>query len=467
MKDRIAAKGGLQIAPNEYHPRVAGRLISYSRRAPGLEPLHFLRKAQGRERFFWHDGRSGLALAGMGVAAELMGWGEARTKAIERQAASLFRHAHVVGADHPAAAPRLFGGFAFREDFVPDVTWTGFGPGHFILPHIQLVHDGSDSWLTINALAPPEDGPEESLPQLEDALDAWFDALQDETEPPGDEPPGEATIRYPMDYPTWEGMIDRALAQFAATPLEKVVLSRVCEVQRPERIALVPALARLLARYPECFVFLFEPRPLHAFFGATPELLIQMEGARYESMGLAGSIQRGADPAEDDRLAAALLASAKDRREHELVTLALRARLALVSSEMDIPAEPTIYRLGNIQHLYTPVHGVLANPRGVLPMVDLLHPTPALGGTPRNIALPFIREVEPVPRGWYAAPVGWIDQNMDGTFAVAIRSAVVQRNRAWLYAGAGIVADSVAEQEWEETGWKFRPMQQALGVEAR
>ena len=104
------------------------------------------------------------------------------------------------------------------------------------------------------------------------------------------------------------------------------------------------------------------------------------------------------------------------------------------------------------------MRATLIDPKGVLPLVELLHPTPALGGSPRDLALAFIQEHEPTLRGWYAAPVGWIDANLDGSFAVAIRSAVVQERRAWLYAGGGIVPDSVPRQEWEETGWKFRPM---------
>ncbi|MGB5049961.1 MAG: chorismate-binding protein, partial [Caldilineaceae bacterium] len=170
---------------------------------------------------------------------------------------------------------------------------------------------------------------------------------------------------------------------------------------------------------------------------------------------------RGATPQEDAANGAALLASAKDRHEHSLVVDALRGRLSPVTRCLEIADEPELLTLSNIHHLHTPVSGTLAEPKGVLPLVELLHPTPALGGSPRALALAFIREHEPTLRGWYAAPVGWIDGNGDGAFAVAIRSAVVQEKRAWLYAGGGIVPDSVAETEWEETEWKFKPM---LGV---
>ena len=169
---------------------------------------------------------------------------------------------------------------------------------------------------------------------------------------------------------------------------------------------------------------------------------------------------------EDDHYGRALLNSAKDRYEHDVVVQALRERLTPMTETLIMPDTPQLYKLSNIQHLFTPVSGRLREPSGVLPLVKLLHPTPALGGTPRSAAMRFIQQHEPVPRGWYAAPIGWIDHKLDGTFGVAIRSAVAQDNRVWAYAGAGIVADSVPQKEWVETALKFRPMLGALGISA-
>lgn len=228
---------------------------------------------------------------------------------------------------------------------------------------------------------------------------------------------------------------------FATTPLEKVVLSRIAQMRARKPIGVLPALTHLCSRYPGCFSFLFEPQPGHAFLGATPELLARVQGQALETMALAGSIQRGASESEDAAFAGALLASAKDRHEHELVVRALRELLAPLSNRLEIEDEPAVLPFSNIQHLCTPVRARLKGREGALAMVNRLHPTPAMGGTPYRQALDFIQENEPTLRGWYAAPVGWIDNNMDGAFAVAIRSGVVQNRRAWAYAGAGIVAD--------------------------
>jgi len=468
------------------------RLFSLARPAPGLDALGFLRRLAHQERFFWQPalGRQGeigapgaQRFAGAGIAAELTAWGERRFLEIEHAAARLFANActqtlQPQTPEAPAeAGPRLFGGFAFRDDFVPDYAWSDFYPAHFILPHFQLCEVDGQAWLTINALLPSDEDPavvfDPQTGALAQALDlryAWL--LQAETQP--QDPPAapvEAglSVRYPMDFPAWEALIEQAVRTIGAQgtavvsgALHKVVLARMCEVSSAGPLELEAALGELCAAYPDCYTYFFAPRPGCAFLGATPELLVSVQGAALRSMALAGSIRRGRTPAEDDTLAAALFNSAKDRYEHDLVAVELRRRLSLVSAELLAPAEPQVLRFRNIQHLHTPFSARLKKPKGVLTVLARLHPTPALGGMPRPAALEFIRQYEPLTRGWYAAPVGWLDSHLDGCFAVGIRSAVVQRERAWLYAGAGIVAASQAQSEWEETALKFRPMLQAL-----
>lgn len=474
IEGTVTMAGAEPTAPGvEYSPQVQGRLISCSRPAPGIDFYTFLRQGEGQPRYYWRNGRSGVTLAGAGMALSLMGWSEGRFHQIQRQAQALFGHALILGDTSSPATPRLFGGFAFRQDFVPDYTWSAFQPAHFILPHYQLVRQADQTWLTINALLPPGEEPDALHTKLQEALDARCAHLQAAT----DEAVGlekEAAgyeISYPLSYEAWVEMLEEALRRLAHGPLRKVVLARVCEVRRAgsrriggEEIDVDLALRRLDASYPDCYTFLIEPRPHHAFLGATPELLAAVQGDRLQTMGLAGSAPRGATPAADRQIADDLLNSAKDRLEHDLVVQALRERLAPMTQQLDVPEAPVIMSLNNIHHLYTPIEGRLQAAQGVLPVVEILHPTPALGGWPREMALDFIEAYEETPRGWYAAPVGWIDHNLDGVFAVAIRSAVVQRSRAWLYAGGGIVADSQPQREWEETRWKFRPILEALGV---
>ena len=468
---------------DEYSVERHGRLVSVSRQISGVPAVQFLHAAEGLERFFWRDGRHDIAFAGMGVAAHMIGYGAGRIPAIQRQASRLFSHAEAkslsgaVGAS-TLAQPRLFGGFAFRENFVPDVTWTGFHPAHFILPHFQLVTQGDQGWLTINALLPAEEEASANLPLLNEALEIRVESLYRLNEhlegglagssfSGASEQCTDAEIDYPLSFAEWTQMIETARRTFSATPMRKVVLSRIAQIRAQRPFDILQALTRLCSLYPACYTFLFEPQPGNGFLGSTPELLVQVRGKEIETMALAGSIQRGASAGEDAALAAALLSSAKDRHEHRLVVDALRSCLHPLADRLCVADEPTVLSLRNIQHLHTPVRARLRRPEGVLPLVKALHPTPAMGGTPRDLALDFIQSHEPTLRGWYAAPVGWIEGNMDGAFAVAIRSAVVQKERAWAYAGAGITPGSLPRAEWNETEWKFQPIVTSLAENRR
>jgi menaquinone-specific isochorismate synthase len=444
-----------------------GRLLSVSIPAPGVDTAVFLQRALGQPRFFWGEANGGLILAGFGIAADLFAWGTDRFSQIQAQAQALFADAAIHDASQPLAGPRLFGGFSFSDDFTPDNTWSIHYPAQFILPHYQLAQHNGESWLTLNAILPSDEASESLLPELRAALAARLELFltQSREGAKGSKEKAKAQrIDYPMSYADWAAMITEATQTMRSGPLNKVVLSRVCEIRYAQKVDVDGALAYLNTSYPDCYRFLFEPRPFHAFYGATPELIVGVNGRSLTTMGLAGSIGRGKTQAEDATLANELLNSAKNQHEHTLVVQSIRRRLAPLTHDLTIPEQPGILQLGYIQHLFTPIQATLKTAVGVLPILQNLHPTPALGGQPRELAMPFISQAEPVPRGWYGAPVGWLDHNLDGAFGVAIRSAITQDRRVWLYAGAGIVADSDPQAEWEETALKFRPMLNALGI---
>lgn len=468
-QDWEAEPAAIQAPSPMFRSSADGRLVSYSRPSPGVTAEVFLADAAGAERFFWDDVRDGVVFAGFGTAAHVMAWGEQRFEHIRELAQALFADAVSLGDTNPLAASRLFGGFAFRDDFVPDNTWAAFHQAHFVLPHYQFVQMGDKAWLTINALLPHDEDPHSLRPELQAALDARYELLKERAatfarpDAPRHTP---LEISYPMPFEAWEQMINTARARIADNTLEKVVLSRMCEIRFRDPVDIESALAYLNTHYHDCYRFLFEPRPGHAFLGASPELLAQVKGHTVTSMALAGSIKRSEDGRDDTRLGQELLKSAKDRHEHDLVVVTLLERLAPLCASLDISPQPGLYKVRNIQHLYTPVRGRLLESQGVLPIVALLHPTPALGGRPVKAAMSFIQEAEQAPRGWYGAPIGWIDNRLDGAFAVGIRSAVTGPRRAWLYAGSGIVADSEPRKEWDETALKFVPMLEAFGLPA-
>lgn len=441
-----------------------GRLLSVYLACPGVSLRDFLTFSRGTPRFALEQRCGGPAMAGAGITAELVAWGD-RFASIEGQARTLFENALVDGDGPAGCHPGLFGGFAFQDDFVPDNTWTIWSPAWFVLPHYQYTLIDGESWLTLNVQVPADDNASETLPDLRHALQDRCHELQSHARGWSERPQARLkTLDYPMAHATWDGMISTALDRIADSDLQKVVLSRVAEARfdRPPDTEL--ALERLRHRYSNCWRFLLEPRPGHAFFGATPELLADVQGSQMKSMALAGSVARGANRDEDEALARQMMDDSKERHEHALVARTMRKRLASMG-ETEAPDNPDVVKLANIQHLHTALDCRLYSPGGTLSLVKLLHPSPALGGTPRQAALQLISELEPVPRGWYAGPVGYLDMQLNGTFVVAIRSAICQERRMWLYAGAGIVAGSVAQREWEESELKFRPVLAAMGLQ--
>ncbi|MDZ4767625.1 MAG: isochorismate synthase [Chloroflexota bacterium] len=438
------------------------RIVSLSCRCDGITPEAFFALARDRERFYWND--DDLTLVGVGIAVEITAWGERRFATVADKARALFDGVTILEDGDAIAQPRLFGGFSFQPDFVTEHTWAQFAPAYFVLPHYQMTARDGKTWLTLNIQLPADEALDADA--LRAALTEQSDLLRSqavEMRAPMTTHPIE--VRYPMTQSTWTDMIEAAVAEMRVGHLKKVVLSRVCELRFDGHVDVDGALAYLHDAYPGTTRFAFAPIPHLTFFGATPELLVAVEGTHVETEALAGSIKRGATEAEDSALASALLSDAKERGEHHLVVEGIRDRLAPLAAALDYDDTPLVLRLKNIQHLHTPMHATMRESMGVLPLVELLHPTPALGGSPRTEALAFIRDAEPVPRGWYASPVGWIDPQMDGAFVVAIRSAVSQNDRVWLYAGAGIVAESQPAREWDETALKFRPMLNALGAQ--
>jgi len=262
--------------------------------------------------------------------------------------------------------------------------------------------------------------------------------------------------------------VAKAVSRIQGGGLDKVVLARSLEVAAGRRIDPARLLARLRAVDPDCYAFavpssLSRPRVL---VGASPELLVSRFGREVRANPLAGSAPRDGDPDVDRASAERLAASSKDRSEHRFVVEEVARVLEPFCDELAWDPEPVLLETANVWHLSTRFTGALrASSRATaLDLALALHPTPAVGGSPREAALRAIGDLErlPTPRGAYAGPVGWVDADGDGEWAIALRCALLDGDRATLYAGAGIVADSVPDAEVDETDRKFRAFLDAL-----
>jgi isochorismate synthase len=236
---------------------------------------------------------------------------------------------------------------------------------------------------------------------------------------------------------------------------EKVVIARRSTLSFEGAVDATAVLADLAETSEHCTRFAFRVGDV-SFVGATPERLIRKSGVSIDTEALAGS--------SDGARGAELMRSPKEREEHDLVVREIVRALSPLCVTVTRPPAPELRVLRHLLHLTTPIRGRLARAMHVLELVQRLHPTPAVGGVPGADAVRFITEHEPAPRGWYASPIGWFDASGDGEFAVGLRSGALVGDRAYLYAGGGIVKDSDPASEYDETRLKLATLSAALHV---
>jgi menaquinone-specific isochorismate synthase len=260
----------------------------------------------------------------------------------------------------------------------------------------------------------------------------------------------------------YRAAVAKALERIAAGEFKKIVLARAQDLQADRPLHPLRMLNGLRQRFPDCYSFSFANGRGQSFIGASPERLVRASKGVLETEALAGSIRRGSGASEDAALASALLGSEKDVREQRQVLDDIVARLTPLGLTLEYGEKPQLRRLANVQHLHTPVRCVLPEAVRLLDVLAALHPTPAVGGSPRAAAVARIRELEGFPRGLYAGALGWLNARGGGEFFVGIRSALVDGATARVFAGAGIVAGSTPEKEFAETELKFKAMREAL-----
>jgi isochorismate synthase len=259
--------------------------------------------------------------------------------------------------------------------------------------------------------------------------------------------------------------VANAVQMIQEEAFQKVVLARaiqLCNAEQAFDVATV--LRRLCETSPTAYVFAIQ-RGERYFVGATPERLICGADGQIQTMALAGSAPRGTTEEEDQRLGHELLQSLKNQQEHQIVVTTIHNALANICSRVWVADMPHLLKLKNIQHLETAITGSLLPGHSILEAIEDLHPTPAVGGFPRQPALAAIRAYERLDRGWYAGPIGWIGASGNGEFAVALRSALINGHQATLFAGCGIVAASQPESEFAEACLKLEVMLRGLAYE--
>jgi salicylate biosynthesis isochorismate synthase len=431
--DRIAASldrssvGGLRVATEPVE----------------VDPLRFVRAgADLFGRAFYFSTPEGARFGGLGTAWQSSASGPGRFEATTAALKTL-------GLPQPL---RAIVGFSFAPDGPRSRAWSSFAAVEAIVPTVSLIPTGGGHLLAI--VAPAGVDADQVIAPLRSVAEAPAPSYPDL---------GGHTLESVPSVADWRTAVGEAVDAIEADHLRKVVLSRSVIVRSDSAPRGFDLVHYLETTYPRCFGFGWQTGSA-TFVGASPELLVRSIGGAVASNPLAGSAPRGEGEEEDRALAEGLMRSPKDRIEHRLVVDDVVARLGPFVGEVAVPDGPSLKRMATVQHLSTPVSGTLISPTPVLELVDALHPTPAVGGTPRALATSFIDKVEGFDRGWYTGGIGWVDGAGDGEFAIALRCGLIEGTEAHIFAGAGIVADSDPEAELLETRLKLRPLLELLAA---
>lgn len=403
---------------------------------PVDDPISLLDALPARQQLLWFRGGEGMV--GFGTAMRLEFSGPTRFTDASERWRELARHATIEDAVQiPGTGLIAFGTFAFAAGsaatsvlHVPSLI-VGIRHGQAWITRISE-HIGGDANTELTSPAPPA----RALPR---AARVQFS-------------PGSFTSE------AFLAAVDTALTTIAAGKVSKVVLAREIVGHLPEPHDTAPTLAALAAGYPDCWTFAVDD-----FIGSSPETLVAVTENTVTARVLAGSAARGTDSVTDQHAAHALATSAKDQDEHQYAVQSVLAALRPHSLGVTASEMPFTLRLPNLWHLASDVEGTLSDGSTSLDLVEALHPTAAVAGTPTPTAMALIDEWEPFDRGRYAGPVGWIGADGDGEWAIALRCAQIEPDgTVRAYAGAGIVDESVPAHELAETSLKFRPIEDAF-----
>lgn len=414
---------------------------------------------------FEQPDRGGAALAALGEAVCLKGSGAERFASVADRWRGLAATAVGDPLDDPdRSGPVAVGGFAFAPEGGRTPVWEGFDPASLIVPEVAIRRaakgarergrDEPDVRLTLAALMAGDDTAEDVLERLEGRLAELKERALGLLDPA---PTGKYGVGSTMPPEHYEAAVEHATALIKEGKLEKIVLAREVEAHAPRRYDPAAMLGVLREAFPGCFCFCVGRRDA-TLIAASPELLVRREGHRVSTLALAGSTRRSADPAVDDHLGEQMLRDESYREEHAIVARRIDRTLRPHAVWVAAAPEPELVKIANIQHLATPIRAQLAAPIDALELAGLMHPTPAVGGEPRDVATPLIPALEGLDRGWYAGPVGWTDATGDGEFCVALRCALLRGSVARCYAGNGIVRESDPQAELAETEVKLQAL---------
>jgi len=420
-----------EILPSE------GRAEATLRLTIRVEPqdiLAWLSCQRSSRKLFWSQRNEPFQLAGVGVSHEI----EWRSAVNHESVITKLR----AGIDPQEPYSRYYGGICFDENNLT-AEWFNFGPCRFFMPRFELFSNGEGCFLACN-LYKSSDW-ETTLA----AAHRELHELSDDVHPVPVKFPAPVSREDQPAKEQWTYNVESILDAVRKKRFGKVVVARRSVFAFEQPVNAFGLLDRLRQNATDCYVFAFQFKADEVFVGASPEQLYRREGTNVSSEAVAGTRRRGGGSTEDERLKTELCGSGKDLSEHSFVVEMLEHTLQKLCVQVKQDSRPEILTLNGGHHLITRFTGKLGKDVNDGTILSLLHPTPAVAGSPTAQAMTEIAKLEPFSRGWYAGPVGYLGLDRS-EFAVAIRSGLIKDRTVQLYAGAGIVNGSLPHDEWNE-----------------
>ena len=443
-------------------------ILSVVRKIPAIDPLAILQQLApaNTSRFYWENPSKQEATAAWGVTRNLVVESNSRFTDTQNFVDSCFKQIVREGDNSVAGSEiRIFCSFSFfpkSDELAAAETESNSPSATVFLPRFQITKKNKNYFFLVNYPVDDLSNKKEVIRQIQQKIDRinWSQY---------------ATISNEVKEATWQdknlfsaensqyfkSTVRSALNSIAMDEFSKIVIAHAVDINGEKPFSVIHSLKNLRDRHPDCYIFAIGNERGQDFIGASPERLVSIQNKQLVTDALAGSAPRGKSTSEDVQWANILLKNRKEKREHKAVSDFITEKLKDMGLKpYQLPLQ--LLQLSNIQHLWTPIYTHLSKGIKPLDLVAQLHPTPAVAGVPNSITCEKIRYYEKFDRALYAAPLGWIDPSDNCEFVVGIRSALIEQNRARLYAGAGIVSGSNPDKEFVEIQLKLQSLLQAL-----
>ena len=437
------------------------KIISFACQIPSVDPLACLQQFSHTNTlyFYWENRSKQESVTAWGVTRSNYTKSNSRFSMAQNFVQNCFQQTTREGNNTLGIGkPSVFCSFTFFAD--PDQT-EPFKSGTLFFPRFQIVKKNKNCCFIVNF--PLKKGQEKKIivKQIKQKVNNinWSGLGRPNT----NKDDSLLSIDRPLsqDSNYFKSVVTSALDSIAVDELSKIVIAHTTEIESAAAFQVIKSLNNLRSLHPDCYIFATSNGEGQHFIGASPERLISVQNQQLVTDALAGSAPRGKNNTEDLHLANLLLKNRKEKREHKAVSDFIMQRLRSIGLKpQQLPLQ--LLKLSNIQHLWTPIYAHLSADIEPLEIVSLLHPSPAVAGVSTEIACEKIRHYEKFDRSLYAAPLGWLDYEGNCEFIVGIRSALIDGNRARLYAGAGIVSGSNPTKEFAEVELKLQSLLKAL-----